>query len=40
MISEADLDVPEALARAAKSVEPRRFFDHPRINVGRFFVAG
>ena len=32
--------VPELLAKAAKSGEPSRFFDDPRINVGRFFVAG
>jgi len=40
MIERAGLPVPEALARAARSGEPRRFFQHPHINVGRFFVAG
>jgi 3-hydroxyacyl-CoA dehydrogenase len=40
MIEKAGLSVPEALAEAARTGQPRRFFDHPRINVGRFFVAG
>jgi 3-hydroxyacyl-CoA dehydrogenase len=40
LIEKAGLPVPEALARAARSGEPRRFFAHPHINVGRFFVAG
>ncbi|MGI9590388.1 MAG: 3-hydroxyacyl-CoA dehydrogenase family protein [Myxococcota bacterium] len=40
MIERASLPVPEILAEAARSGEPRRFFDHARINVGRFFVAG
>ncbi len=39
MIGEAGLAVPKALAEAAKTGKPERFFDHPRINVGRFFVA-
>lgn len=39
MIAEAGLDVPPALAEAARTGEPKRFFNHPRINVGRFFVA-
>ncbi|MGB0622151.1 MAG: 3-hydroxyacyl-CoA dehydrogenase family protein [Myxococcota bacterium] len=39
MIAEADLDVPAALAEAAKTGEPKRFFNHSRINVGKFFVA-
>ncbi len=39
MIEEAGLDVPEALAEAARSGKPERFFAHPRINIGRFFVA-
>ena len=40
MIAEAGLDVPAALAEAAKTGEPKRFFNHTRINIGRFFVAG
>ena len=40
MIAEAGLDVPVALAEAAKTGEPKRFFNHTRINIGRFFVAG
>jgi 3-hydroxyacyl-CoA dehydrogenase len=40
MIGEAGLPVPDALASAAKSGEPKRFFQHPHINIGRFFVAG
>jgi 3-hydroxyacyl-CoA dehydrogenase len=39
MIAEAGLDVPEALASAAKTGEPKRFFNHRRINIGKFFVA-
>jgi 3-hydroxyacyl-CoA dehydrogenase len=40
MIQEAGLPVPENLAEAARTGEPHRFFNHPHINVGRFFVAG
>jgi len=40
MIDEAGLPVPAALETAARTGEPARFFDHPHINVGRFFVAG
>lgn len=40
MIEKAGLPVPEALVAAAKSATPARFFEHPYINVGRFFVAG
>jgi 3-hydroxyacyl-CoA dehydrogenase len=40
MIRDAGLEVPDAIARAAKSGEPKRFFQHPHINIGRFFVAG
>jgi hypothetical protein len=40
MIAEAGLAVPSALADAAKTGKPKRFFNHRRINVGRFFVAG
>ncbi len=39
MIGAAGLEVPSILAEAAKTGEPRRFFEHPRINIGRFFVA-
>jgi len=39
MITEAGLAVPSALADAAGTGKPERFFNHPRINVGRFFVA-
>ena len=40
MIEEAGLSVPAALADAARTGKPERFFEHPRINIGRFFVAG
>ncbi len=40
MIDKAGLSVPSILEEAAKSGEPKRFFDTPRINIGRFFVAG
>ncbi len=40
MIESAGLPVPEAISKAAASGEPRRFFDHPVINVGKYFVAG
>jgi 3-hydroxyacyl-CoA dehydrogenase len=40
MIEEAGLPVPEIIAKAAASGEPRRFFDHPAINIGKYFVAG
>ncbi len=40
MIEEAELPVPEVLVAAAKSGDPKRFFSHPHINTGRFFVAG
>jgi 3-hydroxyacyl-CoA dehydrogenase len=40
MIGEAGLSVPEALATAAKTGKPERFFNHKRINIGKFFVAG
>ena len=39
MIGEAGLNVPPALAEAAKTGKPERFFNHRRINIGRFFVA-
>ncbi len=40
MIEGAGLAVPEALTKAAQTGEPKRFFNHPTINTGRFFVAG
>lgn len=40
MIENAGLPVPELLAKAAASGEPRRFFTNPVINVGKYFVAG
>ena len=40
MIGEAGLAIPSALAEAAKTGKPERFFTHRRINIGRFFVAG
>ncbi len=40
MIEKAELPVPDQLAEAARTGAPRRFFAHPHINVGRFFVAG
>lgn len=39
MIEESGLAVPAALAEAARTGRPERFFHHARINVGRFFVA-
>jgi 3-hydroxyacyl-CoA dehydrogenase len=40
MIEKAGVPVPAVLEEAARSGEPKRFFDNPRINVGKFFVAG
>jgi len=40
LIEGAGLPVPEAISKAAASGEPRRFFEHPVINVGKYFVAG
>ncbi len=39
LCEEAGLTVPEALTRAARTGEPRRFFHHPHTNTGKFFVA-
>jgi hypothetical protein len=39
MIEQAGLPVPTALRDAAKSGTPKRFFQHPQLNVGKFFVA-
>jgi len=40
MIEGAGLPVPEAISKAAASGAPHRFFEHPVINVGKYFVAG
>ena len=40
LIAGAGLGVPEILAEAARTAKPERFFNHPQINRGRFFVAG
>jgi 3-hydroxyacyl-CoA dehydrogenase len=40
MIEKAGLPVPANLADAASTGKPARFFDHPQINTGKFFVAG
>ena len=40
LIDKAGLPVPAALSQAASSGQPERFFHHPTINPGRFFVAG
>ena len=40
MIDAAGLAVPEVLALAARTDEPERFFRHPHINIGKYFVAG
>jgi hypothetical protein len=40
MIDKTGVPMPEALEQAAKTGEPARFFNHPRINTGKFFVAG
>jgi 3-hydroxyacyl-CoA dehydrogenase len=39
LIEEAGLTVPEALERAARTGEPRRFFRDRQVNTGKFFVA-
>ncbi len=40
LIEGAGLPVPDAISKAAASSEPHRFFAHPQINVGKYFVAG
>ncbi|MEE9282243.1 MAG: 3-hydroxyacyl-CoA dehydrogenase family protein [Myxococcota bacterium] len=40
MIDKAGLPVPEALVDAARTSVPERFFHHPHLNVGRYFIAG
>ena len=40
MIEQAGLAVPEVLETAARTGEPKKFFSHPTINIGKYFVAG
>ena len=40
LIDEAGLPVPKAIASAAQSGKPNRFFAHPFVNTGKYFVAG
>jgi 3-hydroxyacyl-CoA dehydrogenase len=40
LIDKAGLPVPAALVEAARTGEPKRFFAHRHINVGKYFVAG
>jgi len=40
MIEKSGLPVPEVLATAVRTGDTTRFFEHPHINVGKFFVAG
>jgi hypothetical protein len=40
MIDKAGVPVPKNLEKAAKSGKPKRFFNNPLINIGKFFVAG
>jgi 3-hydroxyacyl-CoA dehydrogenase len=39
MIEGAGLPVPPILRDAARSAKPERFFRHPQLNIGKFFVA-
>jgi 3-hydroxyacyl-CoA dehydrogenase len=39
MIEQAGVPVPNALREAAASAKPVRFFQHPQLNAGKFFVA-
>ncbi len=39
MIERAGLSLPALLRDAAKSARTQRFFRHPQLNVGKFFVA-
>ena len=39
MIERAGLPVPATLREAARTGKPVRFFEHPQLNVGKFFVA-
>jgi 3-hydroxyacyl-CoA dehydrogenase len=40
LIERSGLPVPQVLAAAAASGEPKAFFQHPTLNTGKFFVAG
>ena len=40
LIDGAGLPVPDAIAAAAKTGKPARFFDQPQVNTGKYFVAG
>jgi 3-hydroxyacyl-CoA dehydrogenase len=40
MIEKAGLGVPKILADAAKAGDGKKFFSHPQLNIGKFFVAG
>jgi len=40
LIESAGLPVPKAIATAAASGTPKRFFSHPYVNTGKYFVAG
>ena len=40
LIDESGLPVPKAIASAAESGKPKRFFVHPFVNTGKYFVAG
>ncbi len=40
LIDAAGLPVPEAISAAASSRTPKKFFNQPRVNIGKFFVAG
>ena len=39
MIERAGLPVPPILRDATRGGKPARFFRHPQLNVGKFFVA-
>jgi len=39
MLEEAGLEVPAVLREAARTGKPERFFNHPHMNIGKFFVA-
>jgi len=40
LIEGAGLEVPKAIVAAAESGTPKRFFSHPHVNQGKYFVAG
>jgi hypothetical protein len=39
MIEQAGLPVPSILADAAAGSGQEKFFNHPQVNVGKYFVA-